>query len=57
MTTYKPKTILFAGHDVEDAKKYVFLFNLTADDVRIIKRDDGVYVQTKREVTIATPPD
>ena len=41
MTTYGPKTILFAGHDVDDAKKYVFLFNLTSDDVRIIKRDDG----------------
>jgi ribosomal protein L36 len=50
--TYPSTTVLHADATIESAKQYIADHKLTAEDVKIVKRDDGVYVIAKREVTL-----
>lgn len=51
------KTGLFAAPDddqaIDEAKAYIARYNLTSDDVKIMRRNGQVLVETKRDVELA----
>ena len=40
----KPDTILYFGHDPDDARKYISDNGYTKDTVKLVKRNDNVLV-------------
>lgn len=44
--------VLFAAtwEAIDEARDYIKRMGLTADDVRIVRSDDGINVKTKREI-------
>jgi len=56
MAAFNPPTVLFSCPDDDqalvDARGYIKRHGLTAEDVKIIKRDGSVVVEAKRVVEI-----
>lgn len=50
--------VLYFGYldMIDDARKYISDHNLTSDDVALRKRNDTVYIITKREIELCKNP-
>lgn len=57
-----PRTVLFCAsfndeEAINEARSYIKRFSLTPDDVKIIRRDNSITVEAKREFTLGPARD